>query len=58
MGRDVLGWERSEIGRGAKLFYGRKSTLSGNLIFAGVELGALPHGFRFWAWISLLEDRR
>ena len=36
MGREVLGWERSEIGRGVKWVYGRKSTLSGNLIFTGI----------------------
>ena len=30
-----------------KWVYGRKSTLSGNPIFAGVRLGCLPHGFLF-----------
>jgi len=50
-----------------KWVYGRKSTLLGNPIFVGVELGCLPHGFLFWAlhrrwtglsssWISLLSS--
>ena len=34
----MLGWERSEIRRGVKWVYGRKSTLSRNPIFVGIEL--------------------